>query len=144
MYRTILIPLENSATDEAILTHVRRLARLAGSSLVLVHVADGHVARTQEALNLQDSAEIEDDRAYLSRCEAELRAEGFVVKSVLEKGDPTKGILAVAGREQPDLIAMATHGHGLIGDLVRGSVAEQLRHRTEIPVLMVRGAKPGA
>ncbi len=144
MYRTILVPLENSATDGAILAHVRRLARLAGSSLVLVHVADGHVARTQEALNLQDSAEIENDRAYLSRCERELAAEGFAVKSVLEKGDPTKGILAVAAREGPDLIAMATHGHGLIGDLVRGSVAEQLRHRTEIPVLMVRGAKPGA
>jgi len=108
---------------------------------VLVHVADGHVARTQEALNLQDSPEIEADRAYLAKVEAELRAEGFTVKSVLEKGDPTKGLLAVAAREKPDLIAMATHGHGLITDIVRGSVAEQLRHRTHIPVLMVREGK---
>ena len=143
MYRTIMVPLENSPTDAAILAHVRPLARMAGSALVLVHVADGHVARTQEALNLHDSSEIEDDRAYLSRREGELAAEGFAVKSVLEKGDPTRGLLAVAARERPDLIAMATHGHGLIGDLMRGSVAEQLRHRTEIPVLMVRGGKPG-
>lgn len=141
MYRTILVPLDNSPTDEVILAHVRLLARFANASLILVHVADGFAARHQEALNLQDSVEIDEDRAYLSRREAELSRDGFTVRSVLEKGDPTKGILAVAGRENPDLIAMATHGHGLLGDLVRGSVAEELRHRTDVPILMVRAVK---
>ena len=141
MYRTILVPLENSPTDAAILTHIRSLAKLAGASIVLVHVADGFAARHQEALNLHDSDEIETDRAYLRQCEGELAGEGFTVRSVLEKGDPTQGILAVAVRERADLIAMATHGHGLIGDLIRGSVADQLRHRTDIPILMVRAGK---
>lgn len=141
MYGTILIPLDISETDEAILAHVRVLARLAGSSLVLIHVADGFAARHQEALNLHDSTEITEDRTYLLRREKELAAEGFTVRAVLEKGDPTTRILAVAAREKPDLIAMATHGHRLLGDLVRGSVAEQLRHRTDIPILMVRGGK---
>ena len=138
MYTTILIPLENSRTDEAILAHVRPLARKAGASLVLVHVADGHAARNQDALNLQDSPEIAKDRVYLAQRERELTAEGFRVKSVLEKGEPATKIVEVAAREGVDLIAMATHGHGIIGDLIRGSVADQLRHRTHVPILMVR------
>lgn len=141
MYRTILVPLEHTKTDEAILVHVRGLARLAGAALVLVHVADGFAARNQEALNLQDSAEIEADRAYLARLAEELMQEGFRVRVVLEKGEPAVKIAEAASREGADLIAMATHGHGLIGDLIRGSVAEQLRHRTGIPVLMVRGKR---
>lgn len=138
MYRTILIPLENTRTDEAILAHVRPLARLTGAALVLVHVADGFAARHQQSLNLADSPEIVADREYLARREGELRADGFVVRTSLELGDPTTGLVNAAAREDADLIAMATHGHGLIGDLIRGSVAEQLRHRTHIPILMVR------
>lgn len=141
MYRTILVPLDNTKTDDTILTHVRPLARHMGASLVLVHVADGFAARNQDALNLQDSTEIDDDRAYLTRREGELAGQGFKVSSVLEKGDPATGILAVAMREKVDLIAMATHGHGLIGDLIRGSVAEKLRHRTGLPILMIKEGK---
>lgn len=141
MYRTILIPLDNTRTDEAILAHIRPLARLAGASLVLVHVADGFAARNQEALNLQDSPEILEDRAYLARRERELAAEGFKCKAFLEKGDPATGILAVASSESADLIAMATHGHRMIADFVRGSVADDLRHRTCIPILMLRAPK---
>lgn len=141
MYKTILVPLDTTKTDEAILAHVRGLAAFAGASVVLVHVADGFAARNQEALNLQDSQEMDEDRAYLAKCERELAGAGLRVRSVLEKGDPTTGILAVVAREKPDLIAMATHGHGLIADLVRGSVAEQLRHKTNVPILMVRAAK---
>lgn len=138
MYRTILIPLENTRTDEAILSHVRPLAKLTGAAIVLVHVADGFAARHQQALNLADSPEIVADREYLAKRERELSTEGFTVRAVLELGDPATGLLNVAERERADLIAMATHGHGLIGDLIRGSVAEQLRHRTHVPVLMVR------
>jgi nucleotide-binding universal stress UspA family protein len=142
MYRTILVPLDNTRTDETILAHIRPLARLVGAGIVLVHVADGFAARHQQALDLQDSREIIEDTAYLQRREGELRSEGFTVSSVLEKGDPTAGILAVAGRVGADLIAMATHGHRLLGDLLRGSVADQLRHQTSIPILMVRGPRP--
>lgn len=142
MYRTILIPLENTRTDEAILSYVRPLARLTGAALVLVHVADGFAARHQQALNLADSPEIVADREYLARREKELAGEGFVVRTALELGDPTTGLVLAAEREGADLIAMATHGHGLIGDLIRGSVAEQLRHRTHVPILMVREGTP--
>lgn len=142
MYRTILVPLDNSPTDGAILRHVRGLAKHCGARLVLVHVADGFAARCQEELNLEDSREIVEDRAYLAATEQALRDEGFDVRAALEKGDPATGILAVAARESADLIAMATHGHGAIADLIRGSVAEKVRHHTDIPVLMLR-SRPG-
>jgi nucleotide-binding universal stress UspA family protein len=138
MYKTILIPLENSATDATILGHIRALARLTGARLVLIHVADGHVARNQSLLNLEDSQEIRDDRAYLERVRGELVSEGFAATSVLAKGEPAKEILAAAEREGADLIAMATHGHGPIPDVILGSVASAVRHRTSVPVLMVR------
>src|SRR5215468_1684228 len=116
MYATILIPLDNSPADEAILRHIRPLAKQCGSRLVLVHVADGHVARNQEQLNLEDSEEIREDRAYLERRGEELREEGFEVEVELDKGDPADRILAMATRINADLIAMATHGHRFVMD----------------------------
>lgn len=141
MYQHILIPLENSPADEAILQHVRRLARLTGARLSLVHVADGFVARNQEQLGLEDSPEIRQDRAYLDQRRAELAAEGFVVETFLACGEPAEHIVALAEQHGCDLIAMSTHGHRLISDLILGSVASEVRHRTEVPVLLVRASR---
>ncbi len=141
MYRTIVIPLDNSPADEAILRHIRPLAKLGNAKLWLVHVADGHAARNQEQLNLEDSQEIREDRAYLERRRAELAAEGFDVATHLDRGEPCGQILALAHRIGADLIAMSTHGHGFLMDVILGSVASDIRHRTDIPVLLVRARK---
>jgi nucleotide-binding universal stress UspA family protein len=138
MYARILVPLENSPADDTIVAHVRRLAKRLGSSLLLIHVADGWVARNIRELDLKESEEMREDRAYLERRAAELRADGLEVDAVLAAGDPAAEIADVAVREHCDLIAMATHGHRGINDVVRGSVASELRHRTMVPVLMVR------
>jgi nucleotide-binding universal stress UspA family protein len=138
VYKHILIPLENSPTDEAILKHIRGLARMCNSRLLLVHVADGFVARNQENLGLDDSQEIREDRLYLERRKAELTAEGFTVSTQLACGEPAKHIVAIAEAEGCELIAMSTHGHRLIGDLILGSVAHAVRHNTDVPVLLVR------
>ena len=142
MYRTILIPLDNSPADETILAHIRPLARLMKSKIVLVHVADGFAARTQRTLNLEDSQEIKEDRAYLERRSEQLRAEGLDVSSELRQGEPAREILTVADRVGCDLIAMSTHGHGPIKDVILGSVASDVRHRTDIPVLLIRAKRP--
>jgi universal stress protein A len=139
MYSRILVPLEVSAYDATILDYVRKLARHCGSEIVLIHVADGWVARNIRELNLRESEEMRVDRAYLEQTSATLRAEGFEVDAILAAGDPVTEISDAATREQCDLIAMATHGHRGLNDVVRGSVASGLRHRTMVPVLMVRG-----
>jgi nucleotide-binding universal stress UspA family protein len=140
MYRRILIPLENSAYDRAILEHVRELARLCGASLLLVHVADGWVARNINQLNLRESEEMAEDRRYLERVAAELAEAGLDAEAVLAGGDPSREIVQLAEREGCDLIAMSTHGHRFISDLLYGSVADSVRHRTQVPVLLVRGS----
>jgi len=141
MYRHILVPLENAPTDRAILQHIRPLAKLTGARLTLLHVADGFMARNQNPpLNLDESEEMRRDRAYLEQVEKELQAEGFNASAVLACGEPADQILSIAERESCDLIAMSTHGHRFLGDVIFGSVASSVRHRTDIPVLLVRAS----
>jgi len=141
VYKKIIIPLDNSATDETILLHIRKLATLTHAKLVLVHVADGFAAQLQDQLNLADSEEIKNDQAYLDQVGASLKKDGFKVQAILVQGkEPVDGILAVAQDEGCDLIAMATHGHQFIEDMILGSVADKLRHHTDIPILMIRSS----
>ncbi|HVT38240.1 MAG TPA: universal stress protein [Gemmatimonadaceae bacterium] len=141
MYTRILVPLENSRTDEAIVEHVTALARLCHASLVLIHVADGFAARNLEQLELRESEEIKRDRGYLDEVAARLGAQGVHVDAVLAIGDPAAEITAAAIREKCDLIAMGTHGHRFVKDFVLGSVANEVRHQSLIPVLMVRSRR---
>lgn len=138
MYARILIPLEHAASDQHILNHVRELARLCHSSLLLIHVADGFAARNIHSLALRESEEIHQDRAYLESCCAALRADGFEADSILAAGDPATEIATTAASESCDLIAMAVHGHRGIQDVIYGSTANAVRHNSMVPVLMVR------
>lgn len=138
MYTRILVPLEHSRTDRCILRHVRGLARHCGAAVVLIHVADGWVARSFRELDLRESDEMRRDRAYLEQeCEA-LRSEGLRAEAILAGGDPAREICAAAERERCDLIAMGTHGHGFLADVVYGSVANAVRHLAAVPVLLLR------
>jgi manganese transport protein len=141
MYRKILVALENSPADEAIIPHVAEMARRLGSEVFLLHVADGWVARNFHQLKLAESEEMKTDRAYLEKIAAQLRAQGLTVSTLLALGDPPKEILKAAETENCSLIAMASHGHRLLGDLIFGSTIHEVRHNTSIPVLLVRAEK---
>jgi nucleotide-binding universal stress UspA family protein len=141
MYRKILVALENSRADASLLPHVQALAKLAGSELLLVHVADGWVARNFNHLKLAESEEMKSDRQYLESTAAQLRRDGLNVSAHLALGDPPTEIVKTAEREHCDLIAMTTHGHRLIGDLIFGSTIHEVRHRSSVPVLLVRAEK---
>ena len=110
---------------------------------MLIHVADGWAARHQQALKLRESEEMREDREYLEGCCAALRAEGFETESILAGGDPAAEIASAADREGCDLIAMATHGHRGLQDLLYGTTANGVRHRTMVPGLKVRGPAGG-
>lgn len=138
MYNTILIPVENRETDNTILEHIRPLARLTNAKLLLVHVADGWVARNFEQFKLQESEEMKHDREYLATLEQELRSEGFEVSSLLAMGEPSTEIIKLANAGGVDLIAMSTHGHRFINDFLRGSTADKVRHAVEVPVLLLK------
>jgi nucleotide-binding universal stress UspA family protein len=138
MYQHILIALENSTADETILGHIKPLARMTGARLLLVHVADGWVARNFNQLKLAESEEMKEDRAYLARRSCELTREGFSCETVLALGEPSDEIIKLAHEKEVDLIAMTTHGHRFISDLLYGSTADKVRHQVEIPVLLLK------
>lgn len=141
MYRKILVALENSRADDSLLPHVKELAQRLGAQLLLVHVADGWVARNFDRLKLAESDEMKADRAYLEATAAQLRADGLAVSAQLALGDPPTEILKTAATERCDLIAMTSHGHRLIGDIIYGSTIETVRHKAAIPMLVVRAEK---
>jgi nucleotide-binding universal stress UspA family protein len=138
MYKHILIPLENSSADETILTHIKPLAHMTGAKLLLVHVADGWVARNFNQLQLAESDEMKQDRAYLEGRRAELAEEGFTCAAVLALGEPSDEIIKLAREKDVDLIAMTTHGHRLVSDILYGATADKVRHAVDVPVLLLK------
>ena len=140
MYRRILVAIEHSAADRAVLDHVRQLAMQVGSELHLVHVADGWAARNFDQLQLRESEEMKDDRDYLAKIAADLSAQGLKVSTELAMGDPADELIRLAQERGVDLLAMSTHGHRFLNDLVRGTTVNRVRHLVKIPVLLVRAS----
>ncbi|HVT90014.1 MAG TPA: universal stress protein [Tepidisphaeraceae bacterium] len=138
MYQKILLALDATAADRSLLTHIVELAKLHQSKLLLLHVADGWAARNFDALKLAESEEIKEDRAYLERTASDLRNQNLEVTTRLAMGNPPTEILKTASAEKCDLIAMTTHGHRFLADIVLGSTIEAVRHQAKIPLLIVR------
>jgi universal stress protein A len=138
LYKRILVAIENSEADRTILSHVTQLARLTGAELLLVHVADGWVARHFDDLKLRESEEMKADRAYLDRLREELVGQGFTVETELALGDPSSELIRAVGERGVDLIAMSTHGHRFLADLIHGTTVDRVRHLVKVPVLLLR------
>jgi nucleotide-binding universal stress UspA family protein len=136
IYEKILITLEGTPSDRAIIEHVKQLATLAHSRIVLLHVADGWAARTygRDAV----SPEISEDTAYLHQIQAEFQAAGISADAELAYGSPAEEIIKWVNNKGCDLVAMSTHGHRLLGDLFLGATASRVRHHISVPVLLLR------
>jgi nucleotide-binding universal stress UspA family protein len=136
MYEKILVTLDGTSSDRAIIEHVKQLAKLADSHLVLLHVADGWAARTygKDAV----SPEIAEDTAYLQKIQAEFQAVGIPAQVELAYGEPAKEILKWIESKGCDLVAMSTHGHRFLADILLGATASRVQHRINVPVLLLR------
>ena len=136
MYRKILVALDTTPSDQELLPPITQLAILLKSELLLLHVADGWAARNFNQLNLAESEEMKEDMRYLEETAARLRSQtGLEVSVQLALGSPPDQILKIADSEQCDLIALASHGHRLVGDIIHGSTIEAVRHRARVPIL---------
>jgi nucleotide-binding universal stress UspA family protein len=136
MYETILVTLDGKPTDRAIIDHVKELAKLVHSRVVLLHVADGWAARTYGSDAV--SPEITQDTAYLQEVREEFRAAGIPAEAELGYGDPVTEIVKWVEQKGCDLLAMSTHGHRLLADIVLGTTASRVQHSVSIPVLLLR------
>jgi nucleotide-binding universal stress UspA family protein len=136
MYEKILLTLDGTPTDRAIIEHVKQLAKFAHSRLVLLHVADGWAARTYGPDAV--SREITEDTAYLHRVQSEFQLEGIPADAELAYGDPAEQIVNWIENKGCDLVAMSTHGHRFLADLFLGATASRVQHRISVPVLLLR------
>jgi nucleotide-binding universal stress UspA family protein len=136
MYDTILVTLDGTPSDRAIIEHIKQLAQLAHSRLVLLHVADGWAARTYGPDAV--SPEITEDTAYLHKVQAEFQAAGIPTDAELAYGEPPQQIINWVENKGCDLVAMSTHGHRFLGDLFLGTTATRVQHRISVPVLLLR------
>ena len=136
MYNTILVTLETTPTDRAIIDHVRELARQLHSKVVLLHVATGVPAQWhgQKA----GGKEIDEDQEYLETVRKEFEAAGISTTAQLAFGDPVKEIVKWVETNHVDLVAMSTHGHKIVADLVLGATASRVQHSISVPVLLLR------
>jgi len=136
MYEKILVTVDGTPTDRAIIEHVKELAKVMGSRLVLLHVADGWAARTygRDAV----SPEIRDDTQYLENVRAEFQRAGIPAEAELAYGDPAKEIIKWVQQKGCDLVAMSTHGHRFLADIFLGNTASQVQHHISVPVLLLR------
>jgi nucleotide-binding universal stress UspA family protein len=136
MYGKILVTLDGTATDRAIIEHVKQLAKLAHSRLVLLHVADGWAARTYGPDAV--SPEIAEDTAYLEKVRSEFQAAGIPAQAELAYGEPADEIIQWVRQKGCDLVAMSTHGHRFLADVFLGTTATRVQHSISAPVLLLR------
>jgi manganese transport protein len=142
MFKKILVALDNSPTDGAMLSRITQLAKIHGSELLLLHVSDGWAARNYHRFQLAESEEMKADRAYLEAVAHDLRGRGVAVETQLGLGEPAVGILKTAADKECDLIAMTSHGHRFLKDVLYGSTITQVRHRAKVPVLLMNATGP--
>ncbi len=136
MYKVILVTLDNTPTDRAIIEHVKALAKWTGSRVVLLHVADGWAAQTYGSDAV--SPEIIQDTAYLKKIQEEFLAAQIPAEFELAYGNPAKEIIKWVKSKGCDLVAMSTHGHRFLGDLFLGSTASRVQHSISVPMLLLR------
>ena len=136
MYDTILVTLDGTPTDRAIIEHIKQLATLAHSHLVLLHVADGWAARTYGPDAV--SPEITEDSNYLEKIRAEFQALGIPAQAELAYGEPASEIIKWVQQKGCDLVAMSTHGHRFLADVFLGATATRVRHSIDVPVLLLK------
>jgi universal stress protein A len=136
MYKTILVTLEGTPTDRGIIEHVKQLAKIAKSRVVLLHVADGWAARTfgPDAVG----PEIDEDMAYLNKIKEEFISDNIPADAEISFGEPADEIIKWVQSENCDLIAMGTHGHRFLSDLFLGSTATRVRHSISVPILLLK------
>jgi universal stress protein A len=130
LYKKILVTMDCSAVDDVIVEHVAALAQQNGSQVFLLHVVHSHTLDQERVLHEQARVCLE------SRCEA-LKAKGIEATMVIRSGEPAAEILNEIEEKDYDLVAMATHGHSFVGDVLWGSVSRTLKHSISTPLLLI-------
>lgn len=134
-YRNIGVAVDFSGKDEAI---IRSAIRQGGTEAryTLIHVVESAAARYLNR-NAYDT-ETKVDTENLQKYAESLKEVGFMVQTRIGFGNPATELVKIVKDEKFDLMVMGSHGHRGIKDLIFGSASGKLRHRIDVPLLIVK------
>ena len=136
-YQRILVSLDHTDRDRAAISHAAAMARSHGAKLYLLHVEED--VTSQVYGQMASTAEVEEGGKYLEEIVTRLREQGIDVEAVVRySNSPRHEIVALAKELESDLLVMGAHGHSGIKDLVFGTTINWVRHRLNVPILVVR------
>lgn len=146
--RTILAPVDFSASSTKALEYALEMAKTLGAKVQILHVYPLLSYALQDDVIPDDPRFVADLEAELEKQLAELKRRyeprGVPLETKLVPGVPYAEILRVAASIPADVIVIGTHGRTGLRRMLLGSVAERVVRGAEIPVLTVRspeGAK---
>jgi nucleotide-binding universal stress UspA family protein len=131
LYKKILVTIDCSPVDYTIIKHVSALAIQNSAKVYLLHVVHSHTLDQHRALKEKAESCLE------SHC-INMESQKIEVYKVIRDGEPADEILDEIENNDYDLVAMATHGHTFIGDLLFGSVSKSLKHKIKVPLLLLK------
>ncbi|MBI5591025.1 MAG: universal stress protein [Deltaproteobacteria bacterium] len=142
MYQTLLVPLDGSPRAEGILPHVENLAIQFKSKVIFLQVWTLHDAIIQVDSTDDYILDYNQKKEMISKYLAGIK-EGFQKKGIestcfVEMGDAVETIIAVAQRENADLIAIASHGRSGLSRVFYGSVAAGIMQKIDRPMIIIR------
>ena len=131
----IAAALGRDESDTAVVSRALTLAKTEKAMLTLIHVVDSALAQVYNS-DVYDE-HTRDDEQYLIEIADEVRSSGVAVEIALAYGDPSKELVTFIESHNVDMLVMGSHGHRLLGDLLWGETVDPVRHRVDIPVLVV-------
>ncbi len=134
-FKNIGIAVDFTSTDMSSISYAIHLGGIK-ANYVLIHVVESAAARQYEG-QVEDS-ETKADREYLLSYTNELSQKGYSIKPCLGFGNRVEAISKFVKEENTDLLIMGAHGHQTMKDFIFGSTVESVRHKLEIPVLVVK------
>lgn len=148
MSTIILVPLDGSKLAEGVLPHVEDLALRLNAEVLLLQVLDvplkvvaasegvsGSVLTATE-MQVEQTRKVAEE--YLSALAEAWRAKDIRVTWETVEGRASTKIVEFAHARNATMIAMSTHGRSGLGQMVFGSVANQVLREAGIPMLLVR------
>jgi nucleotide-binding universal stress UspA family protein len=146
MFKKILVCLDGSEIAEKIIPYVKEQALAAGSKVILLRVVSipselsldipGFPAVPLRTSSMPDQLKKEYNiaKTYLQP----INERGIQVECETLMGSPGPTIISYANENNIDLIAIASHGHSGLRNILLGSVAEHIIRDSSLPILIIR------
>ena len=131
LYENILVTIDCSPVDTVIVEHVIKLAGIHKSTVHLLHIIHSHTL--DENYSLEKKAKPE-----LDRIKKQFEDQNIQTHIILKNGEPENEVVQAIREGDYDLVAMALHGHRHIFDILYGSVSDAVKHKTDVPILLIK------